>query len=55
VSKHELLQLIENKRQELIQVVAIKGLTSTTTIEYSKQLDELLNTYDRLHLEVVYK
>jgi hypothetical protein len=53
VGKQELLQLIENKRQELIQVVAVNGLASSITIEYSKQLDDLLNTYNRLHINVV--
>ncbi|WP_456275392.1 Spo0E family sporulation regulatory protein-aspartic acid phosphatase [Bacillus sp. AK128] len=55
MGKQELLQLIEQKRQELFEVVAQNGLTSTTTIEYSKQLDDLLNTYNRLHLKVVSK
>lgn len=49
MGKQELSRIIERKRQELIQVVAINGLTSPKTIEYSKQLDDLLNTYNRLH------
>jgi stage 0 sporulation regulatory protein len=53
MGKQELLQQIEKKRQELIQVVAVNGLASSITIEYSKQLDELLNTYNRLLTKVV--
>ncbi|KAA0547837.1 aspartyl-phosphate phosphatase Spo0E family protein [Bacillus sp. BGMRC 2118] len=52
--KHELVELIEQKRQELIQVVAANGLASSITIECSKQLDELLNTYNRKHLQEVH-
>ncbi len=48
MDKKELLLKIETKRQELIQVVSNYGLTSPTTIKYSKELDELLNKYDRL-------
>jgi hypothetical protein len=51
VGKHELLELIEQKRQELFEVVAQNGLSSSTTIEYSKQLDDLLNMYNRLHVK----
>ncbi|MFZ3587815.1 Spo0E family sporulation regulatory protein-aspartic acid phosphatase [Bacillus sp. DJP31] len=55
MGKQELLQLIENKRQELFRVVAMNGLTSPVTIESSKQLDDLLNTYDRLHSYMILK
>lgn len=50
MGKQELIQLIEQKRQELFQVVANNGLASSKSIEYSKQLDELLNIYNQLHL-----
>ncbi|MBM6618339.1 Spo0E family sporulation regulatory protein-aspartic acid phosphatase [Bacillus suaedaesalsae] len=52
--KHELLALIEQKRQELIQVVAANGLASSVTIKCSKQLDDLLNTYNRKHLQGIH-
>ncbi|MFD1735918.1 Spo0E family sporulation regulatory protein-aspartic acid phosphatase [Bacillus salitolerans] len=55
MGKNELLQLIEQKRQELIQIVAYNGLTSSITIESSKQLDDLLNKYNRLYLNVLHK
>jgi hypothetical protein len=52
VGKTELLQLIEKKRQELFQIVAINGLTSSKTIELSKELDDLLNAYNRMYHNV---
>ncbi|WP_246939660.1 Spo0E family sporulation regulatory protein-aspartic acid phosphatase [Bacillus pinisoli] len=53
MGKQELLQQIEHKRHELFQVVAKYGLSSDKTIESSKQLDDLLNTYNRLHLKTI--
>ncbi|KYD32066.1 aspartyl-phosphate phosphatase Spo0E family protein [Parageobacillus toebii] len=43
----EILILIEKKRMELIEAVAKNGLNSTVTIQVSRELDSLLNTYNR--------
>lgn len=45
--KKELLQLIESKRKELIIIVSQYGLNSSRTIEYSQELDSLLNVYNK--------
>lgn len=42
---NEFLEKIELKRSELINIVARNGLSSHITIEYSQQLDQLLNMY----------
>ncbi|MGM9926350.1 MAG: aspartyl-phosphate phosphatase Spo0E family protein [Bacillus sp. (in: firmicutes)] len=39
--------MIENKRKELIEIVTVYGLNSSTTIQYSQELDHLLNQYDK--------
>lgn len=46
--KNELLQLIENKRKELNEIVMAYGLNSDTTIQYSQELDYLLNKYNKI-------
>jgi hypothetical protein len=46
VSKHEILLLIEQKRSELIKIVAKNGLNSALTIKLSQELDSLLNQYN---------
>ncbi|PJN88985.1 aspartyl-phosphate phosphatase Spo0E family protein [Bacillus sp. mrc49] len=46
--QNEFLEQIELKRNELIKVVAEDGLNSTIAVEYSQQLDQLLNKYDEL-------
>jgi hypothetical protein len=51
VSKQEILLLIEQKRSELIKMVAKKGLNSALTIQLSQELDSLLNQYN----EYMYK
>ena len=48
VSKQEMLKIIENKRAELIDIVQKNGLNSTISIEYSQELDKLLNEYIEL-------
>ncbi|MBM4763866.1 aspartyl-phosphate phosphatase Spo0E family protein [Bacillus sp. B15-48] len=48
MGKQELARLIEKKRSELIQVASTSGLTSTTAIRHSQELDDLLNTYYRI-------
>ncbi|WP_285766997.1 aspartyl-phosphate phosphatase Spo0E family protein [Peribacillus sp. SI8-4] len=46
--QNEFLELIELKRNELIKVVAKDGLSSNNAVEYSQQLDHLLNKYNEL-------
>lgn len=45
--KHELINLIEQKRFELIQVAKKNGFNSAVAIKYSQDLDKLLNEYNR--------
>ena len=47
VYEKELLQLIENKRKELVIIVSQYGLNSSRTIKYSQELDSLLNVYNK--------
>ncbi|WP_419157369.1 Spo0E family sporulation regulatory protein-aspartic acid phosphatase [Rossellomorea sp. BNER] len=47
VSKQELLDKIENKRAQLIDIVAANGLNSPLAIQYSQELDNLLNHYNQ--------
>jgi Spo0E like sporulation regulatory protein len=49
--KQELIELIENKRAELIQVAVTNGLTSSIAIRYSQELDHLLNEYNRKYIK----
>ncbi|WP_434092170.1 Spo0E family sporulation regulatory protein-aspartic acid phosphatase [Peribacillus frigoritolerans] len=46
--KNEFLEQIEIKRNELIKIVAKDGLNSHVAVEYSQQLDQLLNKYNEL-------
>ncbi|MGM7637353.1 Spo0E family sporulation regulatory protein-aspartic acid phosphatase [Bacillus sp. Hm123] len=56
VSKEKLLDTIEKKRLELFEVVTMKGLNSPLAIQYSQELDALLNDYDRHYIQpLVYK
>ncbi|MED5077093.1 aspartyl-phosphate phosphatase Spo0E family protein [Geobacillus stearothermophilus] len=45
--KCNLLTLIEQKRMELVDTVAKKGLNSEAAMKVSKELDTLLNAYQR--------
>jgi Spo0E like sporulation regulatory protein len=47
VSNCEILTLIEKKRMELIEVVTKNGLNSTVAIQVSRELDSLLNMYNK--------
>lgn len=47
VSKQDLIQLIEKKREELIKAVSKNGLNSAAVIRYSQELDHLLNEFNR--------
>lgn len=51
--KQELLSLIEQKRTELIQVAMKSGLNSSAAIQYSQELDALLNEYNRIFIKKV--
>lgn len=51
MSKEQLINLIEQKRQELIQIASKNGLNSTIAIHYSQELDELLNEYNRVYIK----
>ncbi|MED3749975.1 aspartyl-phosphate phosphatase Spo0E family protein [Geobacillus stearothermophilus] len=45
--KCNLLTLIEQKRMELVDTVAKTGLNSEAAMKVSKELDTLLNSYQR--------
>ena len=51
--KQDLVNLIEKKRAELIQVAITNGLTSSVAIRYSQELDNLLNEYNRIYIKKV--
>ena len=53
VSKQDLIQLIEQKRLELIQVAMKNGLTSSIAIRTSQELDKLLNEYNRIFIKKI--
>lgn len=42
-NKEELEVAIENKRIEMVRIGMTKGLTNSTTVKCSQELDELLN------------
>jgi hypothetical protein len=46
MEKERLINQIENKRAELIELVAEEGLNSPLTIKLSQELDRLLNQYN---------
>ncbi|WP_046174904.1 aspartyl-phosphate phosphatase Spo0E family protein [Domibacillus indicus] len=51
MNKESLLDKIEVKRTELLNVAFKNGLTSSLAIEHSQELDRLLNLYDELHIQ----
>lgn len=53
VSKQDLVDLIEQKRAELIQVVSKSGLNSSIAIRHSQELDQLLNEYNRIFIKKI--
>jgi hypothetical protein len=53
MNKDDLLLLIEQKRAELIEVVNKNGFTAPIAIRYSKDLDQLLNEYNRIYIKSV--
>lgn len=46
MSKEQLLLKIEQKRNELVEIVLKHGFTATHTIKVSQDLDSLLNEYN---------
>lgn len=46
-----LLELIEQKRTEMIQIAMLHGFTSSIAIAFSQELDKLLNEYNRLFIQ----
>ncbi|MCP3764604.1 aspartyl-phosphate phosphatase Spo0E family protein [Domibacillus sp. A3M-37] len=55
MDKETLLDAIEAKRTELLNIAFQTGLTSPLAIEYSQELDRLLNLYDQLHIRSLKK
>nr|WP_160719836.1 aspartyl-phosphate phosphatase Spo0E family protein [Bacillus sp. USDA818B3_A] len=51
--KQDLINMIETKRAELIQVAITNGLTSSVAIRYSQELDKLLNEYHKIYIKKV--
>ena len=51
MSKQELLDRIEKKRAQLIEIVAKNGLTSPQAIQFSQELDRLLNRYNSQYIK----
>jgi|GEM_PF-5367306 len=44
---------IEECRQEMLELSETYSLTSDIVVKISKQLDELMNRYNRMHHQVV--
>ena len=55
MDKESLLNAIEAKRTELLNIAFENGLTSPLAIEYSQELDRLLNLYDEFHIQSLKK
>lgn len=55
MNKERLLSAIEEKRTELLSVAFDNGLCSPVAIEYSQELDRLLNLYDELYIQKLKK
>jgi stage 0 sporulation regulatory protein len=53
VPKQELLDVIEQKRTELIHIALVNGLSSSNAIKCSQELDHLLNEYNRKYIKKV--
>ena len=53
--KVELLETINEKRQEMISTAGSKGYTSEAVVRCSQELDMLLNKYQQVVLEETYK
>ncbi|MFC0270535.1 aspartyl-phosphate phosphatase Spo0E family protein [Metabacillus herbersteinensis] len=53
--KVELLESINEKRQEMISTAETNGYTNEAVVHCSQELDRLLNKYQQLLLEETYK
>ncbi|MBY0120587.1 aspartyl-phosphate phosphatase Spo0E family protein [Bacillus sp. S/N-304-OC-R1] len=53
MSNKDLLNLIEQKRLELIKVAMKNGLASSIAVRYSQELDHLLNEYQQKYSQKV--
>ncbi|RFU61316.1 aspartyl-phosphate phosphatase Spo0E family protein [Peribacillus glennii] len=51
-TKTEFLALIEKKRIELFHIVSKNGLNSNITLQYSQELDQLLNQYNKSFIKM---
>ncbi|WP_335871801.1 aspartyl-phosphate phosphatase Spo0E family protein [Bacillus sp. 2205SS5-2] len=51
MDKSALLDQIELKRLELFKIVSENGLNSSIAIQYSQELDDLLNHYNHLYIK----
>ncbi len=49
ITKQDILKLIENKRTELLEIVAKTGLSSSKTLQISQELDTLMNKYNEMN------
>nr|WP_096156944.1 MULTISPECIES: aspartyl-phosphate phosphatase Spo0E family protein [Bacillus] len=49
MTKQDILKLIENKRTELLEIVAKTGLSSSKTLQISQELDTLMNKYNEMN------
>ncbi|MGE8203960.1 Spo0E family sporulation regulatory protein-aspartic acid phosphatase [Heyndrickxia sp. NPDC080065] len=47
----QLSKQIEKKRADLIEIVKKEGLSSSLAIQYSQELDRLLNQYIRIDMK----
>lgn len=54
MTKTEFLALIEEKRSELFQIVSKNGLNSNVTLQYSQEIDQLLNQYNNAFLRLIF-
>ncbi|MFC7394934.1 aspartyl-phosphate phosphatase Spo0E family protein [Scopulibacillus cellulosilyticus] len=43
----ELMQMINRKRKEMMKIASIRGLKNKETVKQSKELDVLINLYQR--------
>ncbi|MBM7644644.1 hypothetical protein JOD45_000837 [Scopulibacillus daqui] len=50
-SKIDLLQMINRKRKEMIRIASIRGFKNKETVKQSKELDDLINMYQRHMLQ----
>lgn len=51
--KEYLLKTINQKREEMVKIGELFGLTSERTLESSQELDELIIKYQKMHEPVL--